>query len=79
MSARAWIPGPPPGRGRYWVVWRLKTGTRVEPVEISPALLYYNDPRADLLIKMIKGSAYEFSTNRDDITHHMPLDPPEAP
>jgi hypothetical protein len=60
-------------------MWRLKTGYRVEPVEISPALIYYDDPNAMLLIKMIKGSAYAFDGNRDDITHHMPLDPPEAP
>lgn len=79
MSARAWIPGPPPGRGRYWVVWNLRTGTHVEPVEIGPAFLLRDNPNARLLIKMLSGNGYEFAANRDDITHHMLLDPPEAP
>jgi hypothetical protein len=74
-----WTKGPPPGRGRYWVVWALRSGVKVEAVELSPALIYYADPNARLLIKTMWGAAYEFEANKADISHHMPLDPPEAP
>jgi hypothetical protein len=80
MSAAAqWIPGPPPGRGRYWVHWHLRSGPSVEAIEVSPALIHYNDPNARLLIKTLWGAAYEFDANRGDITHHMPLASPEGP
>lgn len=74
-----WIPGPPPGRGRWWVYWNLRTGPRVECVEVGPALLQRDNPDARLLIKMLGGAAYEFAPNRDDITHHMPLETPVGP
>lgn len=68
-----WLPGPPPGRGRYWVVWRGWPETRVEAVELSPALIYRDSPTAPLQIKTLSGMAYQWLPNRDDITHHMPL------
>lgn len=77
--ARTWIPGPPPGPGRYWVVWTDWPETRIEAVELSPALIYAGDPRAPLQIKTLRGMAYQYDANRADITHHMALDPPEAP
>lgn len=57
----------------------MKSGVRVEPVELSPAVIYYDDPNARLLIKTLTGVAYFFEANRDDISHHMPLECPEAP
>jgi len=75
----AWTPGPPPGRGRYWVVWALVSGVKVEAVELSPALLYYDDPNARLLIKTLWGAAYPFEANKESIQWHMPLVSPEAP
>lgn len=77
--SKTWVIGPPPGRGRYWVVWNLRSGKRVEAVEVGPAVIHRDNPDAKLLIKMLSGMSYEFSPNRDDITHHMPLDPPEVP
>lgn len=77
--AGKWIPGPPPGRGRWWVFWHLKSGPRVEAVEVGPALLLRDNPDARLLIKMLSGAAYVFEPNRDDITHHMPIEPPGLP
>lgn len=53
-----WQPGPPPGRGRWWVVWTTLQGERrVEPIEISPAVIRYDDPNARLLFKTMTGVA----------------------
>lgn len=75
-----WVPGPPPGPGRYWVVWAgWPNGIRIEAVEISPALIYRSDPRAPLQIKTLSGCAYQLSLNIADLTHHMPLVAPPPP
>lgn len=75
----AWIPGPPPGPGRYWVFWHLPSGAPVEAVELGPALICEGDPTAPLLIKMPGGMSYLYDPNRDNITYHMPIMPPGAP
>ena len=43
--ARTWRPGPPPGPGRFWVVWNAAKGsTRVQVLEIRPAYPYGFEP-----------------------------------
>lgn len=80
MKPQRWIEGPPPGPGRYWVVWRSRDGAaRVEAVELSPALIHRNDPTADLLIKTLSGLAYQLAPNLKNLTHHMPLEAPSPP
>lgn len=76
---RKWISGPPPGRGRFWIVFQLRSGPRVEAVEIGPAVIYLDNPDAKLLIKLLSGMSYEFNPDRGDISHHMPFDPPDVP
>lgn len=70
-----WIPGPPPGRGLWWVVWR---GT-VCAVAVDPALINRGDPDAKLLIKGMTGLAFYFEKEEKWITYHAHFEHPEAP
>ena len=71
----SWNPGPPPGFGHWWIVWR----SVVVPVEIGPALINRDNPNAALLIKTLGGLAYSFDANREHVTYHAVLESPEAP
>ncbi len=70
-----WRPGPPPGRGAWWII----IDERVLPVDVSPALVDWNNLDAPLLLKMLGGGAYPFETAKEKITHHAALNPPEGP
>lgn len=70
-----WIEGAPPGRGRWWI---FRFG-RVEPVEVSPAVINMGNPHAKLLLKTMGGLAYDFDVNRPMISHHSPLATPDPP
>ena len=71
----SWHPGPPPGRGLWWVVWR---GV-VCAVAIDPALINRGDPNARLLIKGMTGLAFPFEAERRHVSHHAEFEHPEAP
>lgn len=78
--APQWIAGPPPGRGRYWVVWKMLSGsTRVDVIELSPALIHGDNPDAPLMVKTLTGLAYRFDEYRERFTHHIELDAPSLP
>lgn len=70
-----WLPGPPPGRGLWWIVWR---GT-VVAVAIDPALIHRGDPDARLLIKTMTGMAYYLDVEAKHVTHHAVFEHPEGP
>lgn len=76
MPADAWIPGPPPGRGTYWIVWRGSDGTLVTVADVSSALV---NPSGRLLLKFVDGWAYHLEVVRDRILHHMPIAYPDPP
>lgn len=78
MEAIKWTHGPPPGAGRWWVRWVPRNGAppRIEPVELSSAVLV---PTSGLLIKMLSGIAYPFSGNEAQLSHHAPFVVPAAP
>lgn len=74
-----WHSGPPPGRGAWWIVIACSARRpMVIPVDISPALIHWNNPDAPLLIKTLGGGAHAF-VGFEGITHHAALNPPEAP
>jgi hypothetical protein len=72
-----WYPGPPTGRGAYWVIWRGEPA----PIacEVSPALMYQHLDDAPLMIKLLGGVAYRLGTAGHRITHHAALTPPKGP
>lgn len=74
-----WRPGPPPGRGRWWVCWAGDDGPRVRLFEVSPAVIHYDSPAALLLMKSPCGMAWQFEANRDRMTHHAPVVAPDLP
>lgn len=49
MTKVDWIAGPPPGQGRWWIVWQADRGPGILAVEISPALHHCISSAAALL------------------------------
>lgn len=75
-----WKPGPPPGRGNWWIYWRhLDDSWHVDSCEVSPSLLRYYDPDAPLLLKLPHGACFPFDTAKEQISHHAPMERPEPP
>lgn len=76
----SWIPGAPPGRGKWWIYFRWLSGkTTVEACEVGPAVLKEGDPSARLLLKFSTGAAYLFEPNRASILFHAPIEAPDPP
>lgn len=73
------LPGPPPGRGSWWISIKGSWDTLVMAVAVEPALIHRDNPVAPLLIKTLSGCAYDFATMRASIDFHAPLVMPEAP
>lgn len=79
MTRVKWQKGPPPGRGRWWVCWAGDEGPRVRLIDVSPAVIYYDDPNARLLMKSPSGMAWQFEPNKGRMTHHAPVEEPRLP
>lgn len=71
-----WIAGPPPGRGRWWVVLN---GVAVACVAIEPALIHLDNPVAPLLVKLLGGLSYPFGEFIARVTHHAVFEAPSGP
>lgn len=73
-QAVAWVEGPPPGAGQWWIAWTTKEGPAVETVNVSPPLI-----GGALLLKFPTGLAYRFEAYRDAILWHAPVVWPGLP
>ncbi len=68
----AWVAGPPPCEGLWWVVWDGVASV----VGVSPAVA---NPGGRLLLKTLDGVAYPLAENAGAISHHAALVAPAVP